>query len=119
MRANFMAELAPYVKNGEVSRSEAYLIGMFSTLEALLDVPLAEALEALNLQPAVSEALLHRSGPAGKLYDLILNYEGGDLVMMSNDADALGISGDVISQKYTECTKLVNNMRAGLLDTRS
>lgn len=119
LRANFCAELAPYVKGPEISKGEAYLVGMFSTLESLLDVPLKEALDALHLPETVTDALLYRRGRVGRLYDLVLNYEAGDWVMMSNDADELGIPADIIPQKYRDCTRLVNDMRAGLLATRS
>lgn len=119
LRANMCSELAPYVKDLEVTQGEAYLIGMFSTLGSLLETSLEEALEALNLSDAVTDALLYGKGRAGKLYGLILRYEEGDWVRMGNDAEELGIPGDLISKKYTECTRLINKMRAGLLEPRS
>lgn len=119
LRANFCAELAPFVSDLPISKGEAYLIGMFSTLGSLLDMPLEEALAALHLSPEVTDALLHRSGKAGLLYDLVLRYEEGNWVEMSNDAEELGIPGNVISQKYFECTHMVNDIWAGLLGSRS
>ena len=40
MRANFCSELMKYAQDMPVSRSEAYLMGMFSTLNYLIDAPL-------------------------------------------------------------------------------
>ena len=119
LRANFCAELAPFVAELPISKSEAYLMGMFSTLGSLLDMPLADALSELQLSDAVKDALLGRGGPAGLLYDLVLRYEEGNWVEMSNDAEKLGIPGNVISQKYFECTHMVNDIWAGLLGSRS
>lgn len=119
LRANFCAELAPFVSDLPISKGEAYLMGMFSTLGSLMDMPLEDALAALNLSEDVTEALLRRSGRAGLLYDLVLRYEEGNWVEMSNDAEKLGIPGNIISQKYFECTHMVNDIWAGLLGSRS
>lgn len=118
-RANFCAELAPFVSDLPISKGEAYLMGMFSTLGALLDMPLEEALAALHLPDAVKDALLKRSGRAGLLYDLVLRYEEGNWVEMANDAEELGVPGNIISQKYFECTRTVNDIWAGLQGNRS
>ncbi|MBD5559237.1 MAG: HDOD domain-containing protein [Clostridia bacterium] len=119
LRANLCAELAPYASGLELAPGEAYLMGMFSTLGSLMDMPLDDALAALNLSDEVKAALLRRSGRAGLLYDLVLRYEEGSWVEMSNDAEQLGIPGSIIAQKYFECTQTVNDIWAGLLGSRS
>lgn len=110
MRANFCAELLPLAKDVPISRSEAYLMGMFSTLGSLLDVTLEEALGELNISEHVVQALLTQEGQAGLLYNLVLFYEQGNWVGMSNNAEALDIPVHVISQKYFECVDMVNEI---------
>lgn len=85
-------------------------MGMFSTLGNLLDMPLEEALGQLNLSDVIIEALLEKKGRAGTLYSLVLHYEQGNWVEMSNNAQELGIPVHVISQKYFECIDMVNEM---------
>lgn len=110
MRANFCAELLPLAKDVPISKSEAYLMGMFSTLGSLLDVTLEEALSELNISEHVVQALLTQEGQAGLLYNLVLFYEQGNWVGMSNNAEALDIPVHVISQKYFECVDMVNEI---------
>ncbi|WP_066683560.1 EAL and HDOD domain-containing protein [Christensenella intestinihominis] len=119
MRANFCAELQPLAKDMPISKSEAYLMGMFSTLGSLLDVTLEEALGELSISEYVVQALLTQEGRAGLLYGLVLFYEQGNWVGMSNNAEALGISVQVISQKYFECVDTVNETWDSLIDMNS
>ena len=110
LRANLCAELLLLAQDMPLSKSEAYLMGMFSTLGNLLDMPLEEALGQLNLSDVIIEALLEKKGRAGTLYSLVLHYEQGNWVEMSNNAQELGIPVHVISQKYFECIDMVNEM---------
>ena len=47
-------------------------MGMFSTLNYLIDAPLAEILKPIPLCAEAKEALLQHTGRAGMLYDLIV-----------------------------------------------
>ena len=73
MRASFCSNLMNYAKNMPISKPEAYLMGMFSTLNYLIDAPLEEILEQIPLCKEAKEALLHRTGRCGMLYDLALS----------------------------------------------
>jgi len=61
-----------------INRNDAYLLGMFSTLQFLIAAPLEEILAEVAISEDVKEALLHHTGRAGQLYDLILSYERAD-----------------------------------------
>jgi EAL and modified HD-GYP domain-containing signal transduction protein len=56
----------------------AFTAGLFSVLDALLQAPMDEVLEALPLDPAVAGALLERSGPEGEALAAALAYEAGE-----------------------------------------
>lgn len=110
LRANFCSELLPLAKDVPISKAEAYLLGMFSTLGALMDIPLEEALSGLNISEHITQALVTHEGRAGILYDLVLDYEKGNWVSMSNHADELGLPVDAIAQKYFDCMAMVDDI---------
>lgn len=119
LRATFASELLEYAENMPISRSEAYLLGMFSTLGKLMQTPLEEVLDQLPLGDEIKLALLKHEGRAGLLYDLILAYERADWKAMSTCAAELGIPQSMIAQKYFECVENVNNIWDGLTNANA
>ena len=62
------------------ARDEAFFtVGLFSTLDAFLDRPMAEALESLPLSERIRAALLKREGPLGAVLSHVLEYETAPL----------------------------------------
>lgn len=114
LRATFASELVEYAQDMPISRSEAYLLGMFSTLGKLMNVPLEDALEQLPISEDIKLALLEKEGRTGSLYKLILAYEKADWKTMSACAAELGIPQSIIAQKYFECVESVNSIWSGL-----
>lgn len=108
MRAYFCSELMKYAQNMPISRSEAYLMGMFSTLNYLIDAPLEEVLNELPLTEEIKAALLRREGRCGKLYDLVLGYEAADWNRITALAEELGIPNQVLTSVYFICMENVN-----------
>ncbi|MCM1381707.1 MAG: HDOD domain-containing protein [Muribaculaceae bacterium] len=119
LRATFASELLEFAEDMPISRSEAYLLGMFSTLGKLMQMPLEEVLEQLPLGDEVKGALLKHEGRAGLLYDLILAYEKADWKSMSTCAAELGIPQSMIAQKYFECVESVNSIWDGLTNVNT
>lgn len=114
LRATFASELLEFATDMPISRSEAYLLGMFSTLGKLMQVPLEEALDQLPISDEIKLALLNMEGRTGFLYQLILSYEKADWKTMSSCAAKLGIPQSMIAQKYFDCVENVNNIWNGL-----
>lgn len=110
LRGNFCAELSQFVPNLPISKSEAYLMGMFSTLGLLMEVPLESALVQLPVADEVKQALLTGEGKCGQLYHLVLSYEAANWLIIPAQAKELGIPENVIAQKYFECVEYVNNI---------
>ncbi len=119
LRGQFCQELAPYVPNLTISKSEAYLLGMFSTLGLLMGVPLAEALEPLPIAGEIKLGLLDGEGACGTLYQLVLKYDTADWKGMSPLAAGLGIEESLIGQKYLECAEYVNQIWDDLMSPYS
>ncbi len=114
LRATFASELVEYAQDMPISRSEAYLLGMFSTLGKLMGVPLEDALGQLPISDDIKLALLKQEGRPGSLYKLIISYEKADWKAMAACAEELGIPQSMIAQKYFECVESVNNIWSGL-----
>lgn len=72
-----MSELVATELN--MPRPEVHLtIGLFSALDALLDMPLDEILAQVPLANDVNAALLYREGELGELLNWVLAYENAD-----------------------------------------
>lgn len=110
MRANFCSSLMNYAKNMPISKSDAYLMGMFSTLNYLIDAPLEEILQRIPLCDEVKEALLKHSGRCGMLYDLALCYERADWSKIDHLAGELGIQTNLLTSLYFNCMEEVNRI---------
>lgn len=108
LRANFCAALSKHVQGLPVSPAECYLLGMFSTLGILMEVPLEQALAELALSEEIKQALLTGEGMCGELYHLVLCYENADWRGMTQHAQALGIPMNMITQIYFEGVENVN-----------
>ena len=76
IRAKMCERLAAAL--GDPDRDAAFTVGLFSALDALMDMPMAELMAALPLAEEVSAALLHREGDLGRLLTTVLHYERGE-----------------------------------------
>ena len=110
LRGTFCEVLLPYANGVEISPSEAYLMGMFSTLDVLMDAPLSEVLAELPISDEVKGALVERKGICGVLFDLVLSYEQANWAKMTELSEKLQIPLNIITQKYFECVESVNEI---------
>ena len=110
MRATFCSELTKQAKKLPITRNDAYLMGMFSTLNYLIDAPMEDILEEIPIAQPVKEALLHQSGPCGALYELILSYERADWAAIGRLAEELEIPVEHLTTTYFQCLDEVNSI---------
>jgi EAL and modified HD-GYP domain-containing signal transduction protein len=108
LRAKFASELMDFCTDMPISKSEAYLMGMFSTLGQLMQMSLTDALEQLPISTEIKNALLLHEGRAGILYDIVLAYENADWPKTTALAEQLDIPADTISGTYCRCVEDVN-----------
>lgn len=116
-RASFASELMRYAKNMPINRSDAYLLGMFSTLQFLIAAPLEDILSEVAISIDVKDALLNHEGRCGMLYDLILAYERADWTAINHIGAELGLPMDRLPEIYFQCLDDVNNVWRQLIDT--
>ncbi|MCK5831569.1 MAG: HDOD domain-containing protein [Methylococcales bacterium] len=55
--------------------SQMFLMGMLSSLDSLLDIPLEEAISQLPMSEGIERAILHKEGVAGEILSYVINYE--------------------------------------------
>jgi len=90
------------------SPSQMFTVGLFSTLDALLDTPMAELLDSIALNSQVKLALLDRDGPMGELLGQIVAYQDADW----DRVDPRRI--DALRDAYMEAVQWVRQMRETL-----
>ncbi len=110
LRAVFCQEVSQFVPGFPTSRQEAYLLGMFSTLGLLLEVPIESAIEQLPLSDELKEGLMGMGGKCNQLLALCINYEKGKWREVTNLADVLMLSEDIIKSKYIGSVEYVNEI---------
>ena len=74
---------------------EAFMAGILSLIETLIDKPLADIVGELNLSERLAAALLHREGEMGRLLQLVESVEQPDLnhtLALLAQCDALSLS---------------------------
>ncbi len=119
MRANFCSELVGYAKKVGISKGEAYLMGMFSTLNYLIDAPMEEILAEVSASDEVKNALLTKEGPCGAIYDLALSYESADWDKVTKLAEELDIPTNLLTSLYFNCMDSAQELWNSLIMTGS
>jgi len=71
-----MCELLAEVQ-GNRNKDSFFIVGLFSVLDALLDMPMDELLASLSMADEINSALLSREGAAGKVLEGVIAYEHG------------------------------------------
>lgn len=116
-RASFASELMRYAKDMPINRNDAYLMGMFSTLQFLIAAPLEDILAEVAISEHVKAALLNHEGRCGMLYDLLLAYERADWSTINRLGEELGLPMDRLPEIYFQCLDEVNHIWQQLMDT--
>jgi EAL and modified HD-GYP domain-containing signal transduction protein len=95
--------------------NEAFLIGMFSVLDALLDQPLEEALRSVSLGADITRVLLGTAPEENflsRIYQLSRRYEQGDWDEVEKLAPACGFPASAVGNAYVEATLWAERMLA-------
>lgn len=99
-RAKFCENLAADMP--KVEKSSAFLVGMLSLLDALLDTKLSELIEKLPLSDGVKEPLLQHQGPLSELLQCCKLAERADWPELHKIAIKLKIHEDNLSHCYSD-----------------
>jgi len=88
----------------------AFVVGIFSLLDAMLGIPLAEALEAISLPQSVTDALLHNTGVLAPFLQLTLACENADDTQFAQTATSLHLTGDQVNWAHLQALAWSENM---------
>lgn len=111
VRARFceqMAQLSGFASSAPIPANDAFLVGLFSLLDALVDKPLADALQELRLPATIVDVLLGNTPPQHSLrqiYELILCYEGGNWAEVEALAKQNHVPAGTVREAYVEATR--------------
>lgn len=108
MRAKFAESLAQEIKQPELS-AQAFMMGMFSLMEYLLNRPLASILQELPIHGDIKQALQGADNCLGNILTLIIAYEQGDWQTVSRYAQIYFIPAKVLSNLYVKALEWSEN----------
>lgn len=77
LRAKFAENLAP-IFSMAIQSSELFLMGLFSVLDVILDMPMKDALETIKVSKNISDALVYHKGIFAFPLEFILQYENAN-----------------------------------------
>jgi EAL and modified HD-GYP domain-containing signal transduction protein len=92
-----------------VSPPTAFLTGLLSSLDELLDAPVGTVVADLPLEPAISTALIHRQGPLGAILRAVLAYEQADLTGLPTLPG--GVDLEELRRTYLDATAWSDDIR--------
>jgi len=108
VRAKMCERLArTLVQDGTAS---CFLVGLLSVLDALLDRPMHDILQALPLAEDIHHALLDHAGSLGIILHSVLAYEQGNWA----EAAELGLDNSIMLGAYLDATAWVAETRDAL-----
>lgn len=115
LRAIFCQKLSGFIPSFPLSSDEAYLLGMFSTLDVLLDVPQEEAVKQLPLSDELKAGLTGAPGQCSELLNLCVAYEKGHWTKMGRFAQNLGVPTHIIAKEYFDSIEYVNGIWSSII----
>jgi EAL and modified HD-GYP domain-containing signal transduction protein len=114
VRGCFGESLAP--KLGLADRSvDLFLLGLFSVIDALMDRPLPDLLDAVPLADEIKQALVGRHGRFHSVHQLVLAYERGDWNEVSRLSPELNLGEPDLQSSYVASLEWAHRLiRQGL-----
>ncbi|WP_407275180.1 EAL and HDOD domain-containing protein [Halothiobacillus sp. DCM-1] len=105
IRARFAELLAK--KTGMASPPSAFMVGLFSTLDAFYDQPIRQIVDELPLSDSIASALVSREGSLGEILEYVIFYERG--VWLEGDEVTEQLNA-VAPQLYVEAVNWAEQM---------
>jgi len=101
VRGRMAEQIAPLVGMADCG-SRLFLLGMFSLIDALVDLPLKEALAQVPIDEEVKKALLDEDNRFRPIRDVIVAYECGNWDDFARHAETLGLQESLVPDIYAE-----------------
>lgn len=109
VRARFAENLAP-IFDYAMRKDELFLMGLFSLLNLILDMPMDKALEQVGVSNEIKKALVSDDGIFAPQLEFLLSYEAGDWQEVSRLMVLHDIEMDDVYEAYVEALKWYGSM---------
>lgn len=100
-----MCEILATGSGLQINAKSAFMMGLLSLLDALLDRPRKELLDQLPLEPEIQAALLTQAGDLGLILRLVEAYERADWGAVDSLCCELSVSDDLVGRSYQLATQ--------------
>jgi EAL and modified HD-GYP domain-containing signal transduction protein len=80
----------------------AFVVGVFSLLDTMLGMPMAQALATVNLPRPVTDALLHGTGPLASYLKLTVACESSDDAAFADAISTLGLNSNQVNWAHLQ-----------------
>lgn len=90
----------------------AFVVGVFSLLDAMLGIPIEKALESVALPEPVVEALLHNTGVFAPFLELAKACESGDDAAFAHNIELLHLSGHQVNMAHLQALAWADSLGA-------
>ncbi len=94
----------------KLNGNRAFLTGLFSMLDSLLDQPLDVLIPMLPLDISIQDALIRRSGKLGYLLSLVCAYDHADWDQVDTMCAKLGLASEHVANRYLESLEWVTSI---------
>ncbi|MCP3997665.1 MAG: HDOD domain-containing protein [bacterium] len=98
VRARVCEDLARRL--GRTDRQRFHVVGLFSVIEALLDIPADKTLAKLPLDPEIIEAIVSQNGILGEVLKGVIAYEEADWAR----SHVIGITDEAMAKAFEAAT---------------
>lgn len=114
VRARFCELLAEAASLTDAS--DAFLMGLFSLLDVLLDRPIADVLSEMSLPPSIKEPLLdvNYESPLAHVFRTAVNYQTADWIELEREIRHLPLRANQIPGDYLDAVSWSSEMFAGI-----
>jgi EAL and modified HD-GYP domain-containing signal transduction protein len=103
-RGRLVELLSAHFLTGE-DRDNAFVVGLFSLLDAMLDMPMEQVLETLSLTEPIVDAIISRQGVYGPFLQLAVACEQADRDEIALLADAVQLSRDKVNRAHLDALR--------------
>ncbi len=105
-----MCEMIANELNGRVKQDSYFTVGLLSTLDAFMDVPLDSLLNSISLSEHINDAILNQRGDEGKVLEITTHYERGEWDQIDWDfLQEHNINSEKLTKIYLETLTWVEN----------
>lgn len=102
IRARFCARVS-VLRNDVVDPPLAFLTGLFSMIDVVLEQPLEDLFQDLPLPPEIKDAVSNQTGPLGSYLALAKSFESSDWVLQKQLSEQLLGAKTELHSDYVDC----------------